>query len=94
MARASAVKRSQRLDARVTAEEKKTIETAARLRGTSITDFLVMSAKEAALRTIRENEILILAERSRKVFVEALLNPPKPTGKALAAAGRLRQEIG
>lgn len=94
MATAYAVRKSERLDARVTSEEKEVIETAARLRGTSVTDFLVTSAKEAAVRTIRENETLTLAERSRKVFVEALLNPPKPNEKASVAVNRFRQEIG
>jgi len=94
MALAYAVKKTERLEARVTPEEKETIETAALLRGTSVTDFLVMTAKEAAVRTIRENEVLILAERSRRIFVEALLNPPAPTEKALVAADRFRAEVG
>lgn len=93
MAPAYGTKRSERLDARVTREEKETIETAANLRGTSVTDFLRMCVKEAALRTIREYDVLTLAQNSRQVFVEALLNPPKPTNKAFAAAKRLRQEI-
>jgi uncharacterized protein (DUF1778 family) len=87
-------KRSKRLDARVTVAEKNTIETAARLRGASVTDFLRMSVTEAAYRVIREHEVLTLAARSREVFVEALLNPPKPNAKALAAVVRFRQEIG
>jgi uncharacterized protein (DUF1778 family) len=86
-------KRDQRLDARVTREEKEAIETAARLRGTSSSDFVRMAIKEAALNTIREYEFLTLAGDSRKVFVEALLNPPKPNEKAVAAARRFRQEI-
>ncbi len=93
MAASSATKRSERLDARVTREEKETIETAAHLRGTSVTDFLRMCVKEAALRTIREHEVLALAQNSRQRFVEALLSPPKPNEKALAAAKRLRQEL-
>jgi uncharacterized protein (DUF1778 family) len=94
MAKAHVVRRTERLDARLTQEEKETIETAARLRGTSLTEFVVMTAKEAAIRTIRENEVLILSGRSRAVFVEALLNPPKPNERALAAAKRLKREIG
>ena len=39
MATAHAVKRSERMDARVTREEKETIEIAANLRGTSSSDF-------------------------------------------------------
>jgi len=86
--------RTQRLDARLTREEKEMIETAAALRGTSFSDFVRMVTKEAALKTIREHEVLTLSEESRRVFVEALLNPPKPNAKLIAAARRLRQEIG
>jgi uncharacterized protein (DUF1778 family) len=92
MAMASAM-RSERLDARVTPEEKETIETAASLRGTSSSDFVRMAVREAALNTIREHEVLTLNQESRRVFIEALLNPPKPNQKALAAAKRFKKEI-
>jgi uncharacterized protein (DUF1778 family) len=85
--------RTQRLDARLTLEEKEAIETAANLRGTSYSDFVRMAVKEAALKTIREHEVLTLNRESKKVFIEALLNPPKPNQKALAAAKRLKHEI-
>ncbi len=91
---ATATRRDERLDARVTREEKEIIETAASLRGTSASDFVRMVTKEAALKTIREHEVLVLSEESRRVFVEVLLNPPKPNAKLIAAARRLRQEIG
>jgi hypothetical protein len=35
-------------------------------------------------------EVLTLAERSRKIFVETLLNPQKPNDAAIAAARRIR----
>jgi len=94
MTQACLERKSERIDARVTPDEKSTIETAARLRGTTVRDFVVVCAKEAALRTIREMETLTLAGRSRRVFVESLLNPPAPNEKALAAAKRFKQEIG
>ena len=94
MTQALLERKSERIDARLTPEEKATIETAARLRGTTVRDFVVLSAKEAALQTIREHETLTLVGRSRRVFVEALLHPPKPNKKAFAAAKRFRQEIG
>ncbi len=93
MATATAVRRNERLDARVTREEKEIIETAAHLRGTSASDFVRMVTKEAALNTIREHELLTLSEKSKRIFVEALLNPPKPNDKAVAAARRLQEEI-
>lgn len=84
--------RKERLDARVTREEKEMIETAANLRGTSASDFVRMATKEAALNIIREHEVLTLNEKARRVFVEALLNPPQPNEKAIAAARRLKKE--
>src|SRR5437764_3999265 len=86
-------KREERLDARVTREEKELIESAAKLRGTSSSDFVRMAIREAALKTIREYESLTLAENSRKVFVEALLNPTQPNEKARAAAQRYKRRF-
>ena len=93
-AKVSPSRRTERLDARITQQEKEIIQTAAHLRGTSITDFVVMSAKEVAARIIRENESLTLSRQSREVFVDALLNPPRPNERALTAARRLKREIG
>lgn len=87
------VTRAERLDARVTREEKEMIETAASLSGTSASDFIRMATRQAALNTIREHEVLTLNEQAKRVFVEALLKPPKPTEKAIAAARRLKEEI-
>ena len=92
MANGQAV-RKERLDARVTREEKEAIETAANLRGISYSDFVRIALSEAALNTIRDYEQLSLSHESSKVFVEALLNPPKPNEKALAAAKRFKREI-
>jgi uncharacterized protein (DUF1778 family) len=88
----SPVTRDERLDARVTREEKELIETAANLRGTSASDFVRMATKEAAMQIIREHEVLTLNEKAKRVFVEALLNPPKPNERAIAAARRLKEE--
>ena len=86
-------KRGERLDARLTREEKELIETAASLRGTSSSDFVRMAVKEAALSTIRDYEQLTLSEKSRRVFVDALLNPPKPSEKARVAVRRFKREF-
>ena len=92
MATATAT-RGERLDTRVTREEKEMIETAASLSGTSGSDFIRMATRQAALNAIREHEVLTLNEEAKRGFVEALLNPPKPNQKAIAAARRLKREI-
>lgn len=93
MPRTNTAKKLERIDARMTRDEKRTIETAARLKGTTVTEFVLSSAKEAAARAIRENEVLVLGEQDRKVFVEALLNPPKPTQYALEAVKNWRKRV-
>lgn len=83
--------KKERLEARLTPEQKMHIERAAQIRGASISDFVVLSADEAAIRTIREQEVLTLNERAREVFVNALLNPPAPGARLRAAAKRYKQ---
>jgi uncharacterized protein (DUF1778 family) len=80
--------RAERLDFRVTTAQKQTIERAASLRGTSVTDFVVNEVQSAAIATIKEFESMDLHNEDRRVFVEALLNPPKPNDALKAAAAR------
>ena len=100
MARQQAVKarkyarKLERLEARVTREQKRIIERAAELRGTSVTEFVVVSAQQAATETIKDFETLRLRGEARKVFVNALLNPPAPNAAAKAAARRYKQRLG
>jgi uncharacterized protein (DUF1778 family) len=86
--------KKERLEARLTPEQKKHIEHAARIKGTSVSDFVVLSADDAAVRTIREQEVLTLNERAREVFVNALLNPPAPGRRLVAAAKRYKERTG
>jgi uncharacterized protein (DUF1778 family) len=82
--------KKERLEARLTPEQKKHIEHAARIKGTSVSDFVVLSADDAAVRTIREHEALTLNEHAREVFVRALLSPPAPGRRLVAAARRYK----
>ena len=100
MARQQAVKarkyarKLERLEARVTREQKRIIERAAELRGTTVTEFVVVSAQQAATKTIKDFETLSLRGEAREVFVNALLNPPAPNAAAKAAARRYKQRLG
>jgi uncharacterized protein (DUF1778 family) len=67
--------RAQRLETRVTTEQKNLIERAAVLQGRTITDFVLTSAQDAARRAIEEHQQLELSVRDSEAFVEALLNP-------------------
>jgi uncharacterized protein (DUF1778 family) len=86
--------RSERLEARVTSAQKRLIEHAAQLRGTSVTDFVVTNLQEAAAATIRDFETLCLRDEERELFVHALLNPPEPNDAAKAAVARYKENMG
>ena len=86
--------RAARLEARISPDLKRRLEYAASLRGSTLTEFVVQSAQEAATRTIQENEVLVLSERASIAFAEFLLNPPGPNPKAMAAAKRYMERLG
>ena len=98
MARAARVlggsRKGKRLEARVTVAQKRLIERAAALQGTTVTDFVVVSAQQAAAKTIRELESLTLGEEAREFFVNAILNPARPKEAARAAAERYGKQMG
>ena len=100
MSHAHAIKRrlmhrkSERLEARVSADLKRLFQEAANLHGITMTDFVIRSAQEAAQRTVQEQEIMRLSEQDRKVFVRALLNPPTPSPRLRAAVEHYNKVIG
>lgn len=79
-------RRHERLEARITPEQKELLQRAAALAGTSLTDFVLTSARRAAERTIREHEVLTLTAREGRAFVEDLLGGAAPAAALLAAA--------
>jgi uncharacterized protein (DUF1778 family) len=90
----SRTRKEQRLEARITPDQKRLIERAAELRGTTVTEFVVASAQRAAADTIKDFEVLTLRDQARKVFVNAILNPPPPNEAARAAARRYKAQMG
>ena len=87
------LRKLERLEARITRRQKHLIARAASLRGTSITDFVIASAQQAATATIRDCEVLRLNDDARDAFVHALLNPPAPSAAARAAARRYKARL-
>lgn len=84
-------KRRERLEARVTREQKDLFQQAAALEGTSLTEFMVRSTQRAAEQAIREHSTLVLTPRESRSFVEALLQPPAPNAALRAAREHYRQ---
>lgn len=81
----------ERIEARLLPEQKKRIEHAARLRGTSVSDFMVRHAEEAAIRTIAEQKFWTLHGSDQEAFIRAILSPPAPNARLKTAVKRYRQ---
>jgi uncharacterized protein (DUF1778 family) len=91
---ASGRTRAARLEARVTAEQKRLIERAAALQGRTVTDFVLTSVQAAARRAIEEYNRLELSVRDSEAFVEALLNPRPVNDRLRDTVRRYREKVG
>ena len=83
----------ERLEARISLDKKKLLKSAADLSGLTLTDFVVNSAYEAAIHVIQEHQQLHLSISDCNVFIQALLNPPKPSANLLKAARRYKKDV-
>jgi len=81
----------ERLEARISREQKQLLHEAAQLRGQSLTEFVVSSAQEAARRTIEERNLVRLTRRDSEVFARALMDPPAAGTTLNRAVKRYRQ---
>jgi uncharacterized protein (DUF1778 family) len=78
----------ERLEARISPQEKAIFAKAAAVQGRTLSEFVVSSLHDAASRVIESYEIIRLAEQDREAFINALLNPPEPSENLRAAAKR------
>jgi uncharacterized protein (DUF1778 family) len=73
----------ERLEARITPEQKEFLQRAADLQRRSLSDFVVDSVQRAAEEVIRTYEVITLTAPDSRAFVEALINPPPPTNASV-----------
>ena len=86
--------RSERLEARVTPEQKGLIEQAAALQGRSVTDFVLTSVQDAARRAIEEHHRFDLSVRDSRAFVKALVDPAPVNDRLRDTVRRYRDITG
>ncbi|WMY76606.1 DUF1778 domain-containing protein [Buttiauxella selenatireducens] len=85
----SALKK-QRIDLRLTDDDKNMIEEAAAMSNQTITQFMVTSASERAAEVIDQHRRLVLNEESWNQVMDAISNPPAPNARLKRAAKRLQ----
>jgi uncharacterized protein (DUF1778 family) len=85
--------REARLGIRVDGRTKEIVARAARLERRSLTDFCLTALTEAARLTIARHETLVLSERDREIFFDALVHPPKPNARLRRAFKAARARL-
>lgn len=87
-------KKRERIESRLSAEEKQQIDYAANLLGLNRADFVVAAAVEKAAAVIERHKLIKLSIQDSQALAEAVLNPPDPNAKAIAAARRYKTNMG
>ncbi len=82
--------KKQRIDLRLSPNDKSLIEEAAAMTNQTITQFMVNSASERAAEVIEQHRRLILNEESWALVMDALSKPAAPNEKLQRAAKRLQ----
>ncbi|TDN55390.1 uncharacterized protein (DUF1778 family) [Buttiauxella sp. JUb87] len=85
----SALKK-QRIDLRLTDDDKSMIEEAAAMSNQTITQFMVASASERAAEIIEQHRRLLLNKESWNLVMDAISNPPAPNERLNRAVKRLQ----
>jgi uncharacterized protein (DUF1778 family) len=77
-----------RLEARIPADLYEVMEAAAKLRGLTMTAYVMSVMVSDARHTIEESSIIKLSRADQTAFAKALMEPPTPNAKLVAAARR------
>jgi uncharacterized protein (DUF1778 family) len=77
-----------RLEARIPTDLYKAMEYAAQLRGLTLTSYVASVMGQDARRTIEESSIIKLSRTDQIAFAKALIDPPAPNAKLVAAKRR------
>lgn len=86
--------RGERLETRVTTDQKRLIEHAAALQGRTVTDFVLTSLQDAARRAIEDHQHLELSVRDSQAFVRALVEPRPVNERLNDTVRRYRERTG
>ncbi|MFC0184412.1 Uncharacterized conserved protein, DUF1778 family [Pseudarcicella hirudinis] len=71
-----------RIDVRISKEQKELIKFASELSGfKNLTEFVVFCINKEANKIIIENNQVLKSIEDKKIFIDAILNPPQPNTK-------------
>ena len=93
MPKAASARKDERYEFRLSSSDRALLQRAAELRGLKFSEFVLQAVRERAESTLRENDIILLTGEDRRVFVDALMNPPRLNRKLRKAFERHREAV-
>ncbi|MEM8677523.1 MAG: DUF1778 domain-containing protein [Cyanobacteria bacterium P01_G01_bin.67] len=84
--------KTNRIDLRVSQEQKDLLETAASLKGISLSAYLLAHCLEIAQADIAKHQKLVLSDRDRDLFLSLITNPPQPKQDLVEAMQQFQQD--
>jgi len=81
-----------RLEARITPDIHTLLKRAAEIQGRTLSDFVVSAARDAAMQTIEQTEMIYLSQEDQRRFAEELINP-SPLSPAMGRAIKAHQKL-
>ena len=86
-------RRAERLGFRIDRQTKRLVERAARLERRNVTDFCMTALTDVAYQVIARHETLVLSDRDRLAFFDALINPREPNERLMRAFAEHKRRI-
>lgn len=84
--------RSKRIEARIKPDTLVLVRRAAELSGSSVSEFLVAAAEQAAHKTLEDAYSIRFSVEDQRRFVDLLIDPPEPS-QALRRAKHAHEEL-
>tara|TARA_R110000868_G_C10728131_1_gene751351 strand:- start:519 stop:827 length:309 start_codon:yes stop_codon:yes gene_type:complete len=71
-----------RIDVRISKEQKEFVKYASELRGfKNLSEFVVYCINSEANKIVKDNNLIVKTIEDKKIFLNAILNPPSPNEK-------------
>jgi len=78
-----------RFDTKLTKVQKELFELATKIGGyRTLTDFMLSTAEEKAKTIVQQHEAILASENDKKIFFDAIMNPPQASQRLKDAAKR------
>ena len=86
---------SGRLELKLTMQKRKFFEEIAALGGfKSLSDFIVYSANQEAIKIFEQHRRILASEKDKTIFFEAIMNPPNSNKALKSAFTKYKKELG